>query len=228
MEETRPVHGSLAFTCPHCRAFTQQTWATTVVIAGDEGEAQPWSDIDRATCFVCREHSVWLCGRRYIPGLGSHPSWEMIWPLQAGGTLPHPRLPERLAPLHREAREVIAASPRSAAALLRLLTEDLLQELADPKKKLNENIGQLVREGKLGQQEQRMADYLRISGNSAVHPAQLEVADGDMAARADLMFTFVNLLVEKFIALPAMANEAYAQLPEGAREAIERRDSAPK
>lgn len=224
MEDTRPAHGSQAFTCPHCDAYTQQIWARGVLIQNG-ASSQPWRDIDRATCYVCRKNSVWLSTIEHASGGESFSKWQMIWPTAAGGLMAHPRLPSRLEGLYREARDVAPVSPRSAAALLRLLTEDLLQEVTGSRNKLNENIGQLVRDGMIGQQEQRMADFLRITGNGAVHPGQLEVPDDQLAARTDLMFRFVNLLVEKFIALPALTEEAYAQLPQGSREAIDRRDA---
>ncbi|MFQ6486123.1 DUF4145 domain-containing protein [Brachybacterium epidermidis] len=235
MTRTHPSHGSPSFACPHCQTQAQQDWSESVWVklAKHSGSTR-WRTIDRSECHVCEKEAIWFRTELSAPTVagGLSPGaqtpdelWTMIWPPTAAGEPPHKQLPESLRDLYEEARAVAVFSPRAAAALLRLLTEDLVRQFADPNATLNDNIGALVRDGKLGSHDQQMADYLRITGNRAVHPGQVDDVDGEASRRADLMFTFINLLVERFIALPERIAEAYAQLPEGARAAVERRDS---
>lgn len=236
MTHTDPSYGSTSFTCPHCQTRAQQTWADSVWISiQNHSSSIEWDTIDRSECHVCENEAIWLRTESRAPAAtgGLNPaaqapdeSWTMIWPPSTAGAPPHESLPETLRGLYEEARAVAVFSPRAAAALLRLLTETLVRHFADSKASLNDNIGTLVGEGKLGPLEQKMADYLRITGNGAVHPGQVDDADGEAGPRAELMFTFINLLVERFIALPERTAEAYAQLPEGARAAVDRRDTA--
>lgn len=236
MTHTAPSYGSRSFACPHCQTHAQQVWTASVwVESEDYAGSTRWETVDRSECHVCQNEAIWLRTEYRTPAAtgGLNPasqapdeSWTMIWPPSTAGAPPHESLPENLRDLYEEARAVAVFSPRAAAALLRLLTETLVRQFADSRASLNDNIGTLVRDGKLGPREQQMADYLRITGNSAVHPGQVDDANGEAGRRTELMFAFINLLVERFIALPERTAEAYAQLPEGARAAVDRRDSA--
>ena len=63
---------------------------------------------------------------------------------------------------------------------------------------------------------------MRVIGNNAVHPGQIDLRDDRATALS--LFTFVNLIVDRMISGPKRIEEAYKGLPESAREAIERRD----
>lgn len=152
--------------------------------------------------------------------------WVMIWPPSLTAPLPHEEMPEHLKGLYEEARSVSGASPRSAAALLRLLLENLLQEIAGSTDTLNRVIGQLVREEKLNSRLQKTADYLRLAGNDAVHPVAEIQAEGDTSDRVGTMFRLVNLLVQELIAGPREVEELYQGLPDSKLTAIEQRDGA--
>ena len=226
---TEPTHGAPSFDCPHCGAHAQQTWPQAVLCADEGGVTTDWSSIDRSECYTCKKETVWHAQRRYSGSSGAGYShswmeWGILWPRERAGVPAHERLPEDLRPLYDEAREVADLSPRAAAALLRLLTETLLRQVAEaPKAKPFDLIGQLVREGKLDEQARMLAAYLRITGNNAVHPGQID-EDEDAQKRVSVMFPFVNSLVQRLIADPAEINELYEQLPEEARAAADRRD----
>lgn len=237
MNRTVPSHGSSSFVCPHCQTQAQQIWAESIWVQSEgRGGSTAWNTLDRSECYVCENETIWRRSPYNGPivsgGLNpketteTESEWTILWPPSTAGERAHEMLPERLDDVYEEARAVAAVSPRAAAALLRLLTEDLVQQIAVSKVSLNDNIGALVRAGRLGPEEQQMADYLRITGNRAVHPGQVEDDGGEVCRRTHLMFAFINLLVERFIALPARTAAAYAQLPEGARRAIETRDAS--
>lgn len=225
-----PTHGSPSFDCPHCGAHAQQTWPEAVFYRRAGYGDERWISVDRSECFTCGNEAIWH--RRKVAergalvpgGVSYRVDWQIVWPRAQHGEPPHARMPQELLGLYDEAREVAGASPRASAALLRLLTETLLRDIAEsPNGNLNDLIGQLVQEQKLDEQTRKIADYLRITGNNAVHPGQI-VADDDAQRRASMMFPFVNALVQRLIADPAEIAEIYALLPEGKRQAADRRD----
>ena len=96
------------------------------------------------------------------------------------------------------------------------------KELGQPGKDLNKDIGALVLGG-LGQQVQMALDAVRVIGNNAVHPGQMNLRDD--RATAETLFMLLNLVSENMIAQPKRVKEVYASLPEVARKAIEERDT---
>lgn len=216
---TPPVRRAFTFDCPHCGALTMHEWPEGIYLDRGSGSGMvPWDRIDRAQCIACDEESIWLSEDPY----SDESAWRLLWPA-AGGEPAHERLPADLLPLYNEARAVAAASPRAAAALLRLLTERLLRAIAGGTDRLDDNIAALVKDGTLNDQARKLADYLRITGNDMVHPGQID-ADAEAQQRAGMMFPFVNLLVNELIAKPAVIDELYQQLPESKRNAADRRD----
>ena len=92
-----------------------------------------------------------------------------------------------------------------------------------PGKNLNNDIGALVSRG-LDQQVQMALDAVRVIGNNAVHPGQMDLRDD--RSTAETLFMLHNLIGEKMISQPKRVKEVYATLPEGARKAIEGRDAS--
>jgi hypothetical protein len=130
--------------------------------------------------------------------------------------------PGRLHPhtLLLEASDVGARSPRSAAALLRLALQTLLRELSG-QRDLNDAIAEMVSRG-LSTRIQRAMEALRIIGNNAVHPGEIQIDDDpDMVESS---FALLNVVVEDQIAQPAEIDELYEALPDRAREAVQCRD----
>jgi len=69
---------------------------------------------------------------------------------------------------------------------------------------------------------QQALDALRVIGNNAVHPGQMDLSDDEATAAA--LFGLVNFIVEKMISEPAEINRLYGMLPPGALSQIQRRD----
>lgn len=240
MTELTPAYEKRSFACPHCGAFAQQSWSTEVWFTEYEPvhENIIWEDIARSTCRACNNFIIWksaVSSSDSLAGLrgGLNPNdpapksvvWRIIWPVANVAEAAHPKMPSHLKGLYDEARSVSGSSPRAAAALLRLLLEDMLKDLDGSSKSLNATIGSLVSKGLLSSQLQETADYLRIAGNDAVHPVAEIQSEGDTSAVASTMFRLVNLLVQELIAQPAEIRELYESLPESKRQAIIERDS---
>ena len=139
--------------------------------------------------------------------------------------MPHPDLPEDVKADYTEAREIEAASPRRAAALLRLAIQKLTVALKCTGKDLNKDIGKLVEQG-LPAGVQKSLDLVRVIGNNAVHPGQIDIKDDHDTATK--LFSLVNFIAEKMIAEPREIEKLYGKLPESAREQIEDRDGNTK
>lgn len=101
--------------------------------------------------------------------------------------------------------------------------EKLLQDTTGKPGNLNAQIGLLVERRTFDERLQQTADTIRVSGNGAVHPAQIQ-SQGDTAEVALTMFELVNFLVDDLIARPRKISHLFNAIPEGAREAIAQRD----
>jgi len=146
---------------------------------------------------------------------------EMLYPVAGGVEPPNPDLEEGIRRDYLEAASVVSRSPRAAAALLRLCVQKLCKQLGLPGKKIDDDIAELVKKG-LDPDIQRALDTLRVIGNAAVHPLQMDVSDDTQTARA--LFPLVNFIADRMISHAAKLSKLYESLPERAREAIRRRD----
>ena len=147
----------------------------------------------------------------------------MILPEASIAPLPHPDMPSSAITDYLEARSIVNRSPRGAAALLRLAIQKLCVELGETSGNINADIGALVRKG-MAVEIQQALDVVRVVGNNSVHPGEL--SEADIADIADALFELVNAIVEDRIARPKKLAALFDRLPQGARDAINRRDSA--
>ncbi len=149
---------------------------------------------------------------------------KFLYPASQPNTLPAPHkdLPESLILDYEEARSIAHLSPRSAAALLRLLVEKLCVRLGAKGKNINDFIADLVKKG-LPKEVQQAFDILRLVGNNAVHPGQINLDDNLEIVNG--LFTVINISVEHLITQPALLEKLYSGLPQSKREAIEKRDN---
>jgi hypothetical protein len=205
-----------AFNCPHCGAYSNMAWSNMQNTFGQYGEVTP---ILVSRCVHCKEDSFWLRTREKVgndPGDGI-----LIIPDGSVAPMPHSDMPEEAKNDYIEARTIINHSPRSAAALLRLCIQKLCICLGEKGKNINEDIKDLVTKG-LPVEIQQALDIVRVVGNNAVHPGELD--ENDISEIALPLFELVNEIVEDRIAKPKKLARLFAKLPEGARQAIQKRD----
>lgn len=229
-----------AFSCPHCGVLTTQTWFKPVCYSGAEvppphigglgasgdpeirlakmtlapGSTSLDPDIYIANlflsqCFHCKQVAVWRFRSMIYPTRGDVP------PANAD-------LPEEIRPDYEEAASILNASPRGAAALLRLAVQKLCKHLDQPGKNINDDIAALVAAG-LSPTVQKALDAVRVIGNEAVHPGELDIRDDRDTATS--LFNLINLIVQRMITDPREAEEVYALLPQTKRDQIDKRDS---
>lgn len=116
---------------------------------------------------------------------------------------------------------MVKASPRSAAALLRLSLEGLLTGLYPDAGGLNATIGAAARAG-LPRQVIDAMDVLRFNGNAAIH----EISRKDNAETAASLFAVLNLVVTRLVTEPRQIEALHAELPASVRASIEKRDES--
>jgi len=130
-------------------------------------------------------------------------------------------MPKDVREDYEEARSIVSLSPRGACALLRLAVQKLCGELGEPGKNIDKDIANLVGHG-LNIEVQQALDSLRVIGNNAVHPGEMDLTDDTETATA--LFSLLNFIVEDRIAQPRKRKAIFDKLPEGARAAIQKRD----
>lgn len=208
MPYTPPSFKATAFNCPHCGAFAAQQWHQALHRV-ERGSVQ-FDGLFCAYCSHCSKLTIWYDGR-------------LIDPVSSPAPQPKPDLPEHIAADFAEARSIITRSPRGAAALFRLCLQKLCAHLGESGKDLNADIAALVRRG-LSPTIQRSLDIVRVIGNEAVHPGELDLRDDQETAVA--LAALVNLIVDNMITQPKSIDALYDKLPASKREAIDRRNGS--
>jgi Domain of unknown function (DUF4145) len=160
-------------------------------------------------CHSCDAFSVWIEDR-------------LVYPVRNSEIVPHEEMPDVVREDFEEAAAIVDRSPRGAAALLRLMIQKLMPELGEKGKNINDDIASLVAKGGMDVQIQQAMDILRVVGNHAVHPGQIDLKDDK--ATALKLFDLLNVVIEKCIASPKRIKELFEGLPEQALKAIKKRD----
>jgi len=200
-----PKDKAKQFHCIHCGVFAAQKWG--VLCFGYNSIKE--SPITVSKCEHCNDLAYW------------HES-RMIIPAEAPVAPPHPDMPASVIGEYYEARSIFAKSPRAAVALLRLAIQKLLPELGEKGENINADIKSLVAKG-LPAQVQQAFDFCRVVGNNAVHPGEINL--NDTPEMGQHLFNMINFIIEDRITLPKQIAQLYAQLPEPARAAVEKRDA---
>jgi hypothetical protein len=165
-------------------------------------------NLNLARCYNCDKITLWV-------GSG------LAWPVHGEAPTPNADLPLDVRLDYDEAGRILQLSPRGAAALLRLAIQKLCKELGEKGRNIDDDIASLVKKG-LDVRIQRALDIVRVIGNEAVHPGQIDLKDD--VATASKLFALVNLVSDTMISQPKHIAEMYGDLPPGKLEAIERRD----
>jgi hypothetical protein len=132
-------------------------------------------------------------------------------------------MPSDVKALYDEARVAAPVSARSACALLRVALETLTREhLGYRTLTLDQAIARLVSEGRIDPELQQAMDVLRLTGNGAVHPREIQLDDAQGTVHA--LFEMVNVVTDRLIGFPARVLKLYESLPPEKRAHIEQRD----
>lgn len=217
------------FTCPHCGAISAQLWGA--MLAGDN--ISKVANVSALTAGCLRGSSLW----REIIGSNGH--WiisccencenicvwkdeKMIYPDVIAVDKPNEDLPDDIKNDYLEAASILNKSPRGAAALLRLCVQKLCKYLGKKGKNLNDDIGELVKDG-LSDKVIKAMDVLRVTGDNAVHPGELDITDDTETATR--LFELINYIADKTITDPMEIDSIYEKMPQSAKDAVEKRNN---
>ena len=204
-----PLFKGDAFNCPYCHSYANQRWGHPPRVV----ENSSYGDVDGfaiARCDRCKEFSIWI-------------DRKLIYPPSLATPEPNEDLPVDIKMDFEEARQIAMQSPRGAAALLRLALQKICKHLGESGNNLNDDIASLVKKG-LSPKIQRALDIVRVVGNNAVHPGQIDLRD-DMDT-ANGLFELINLIAEVMISQPKHVETMYSSLvTEPQKEAIKKRDN---
>ena len=248
MKQVPPSINKTAFNCPHCRAFSEQSWYslgglsyyTTNRVPMDYKKYNITNELKNELTITDNFtsgfptlgpksinlspillYNAFVASCSHCKKLSIWVRDRLIYPERSSAPPANPDLPDDIRRDYEEASKILNLSPRGAAALLRLVIQKLCKKLGQPGTNINDDIAALVLEG-LSQQIQQALDTVRVIGNDAVHPGRIDLRDNKETAQS--LFVFVNLIVDKMISEPKRITEAYKDLPASKREAINERD----
>lgn len=199
-----------AFNCPFCHVYSHQDWYYLQASAGSDGYGRQFSDqkFMVSYCERCKGTTIWFGDK-------------IIFPYNSTIEPPNIDLPNEIKDDYNEAATIVNMSPRAAAALLRLCIQKLCKHLGEKGIDINSDIKELVKKG-LPNKVQEALDSVRVIGNEAVHPGEINLKDGNETAQQ--LFKLVNIIATKLISEPKEIDSIYAALPVKKLEGIEKRD----
>lgn len=219
MKLVLPEYNKSAYTCPTCQFNAQVKWITvgyshpnnTPIIyerSAVENSNLKSKLIIFSKCTNCGSHHFWEENKLVYPGFSPAPE-------------PNEDMPEDIRADYLEAAAIAQSSPRGAAALLRLALQKLLS-LYSEKRDINKAIGDLVERRIINATTQKAMDALRIVGNEAVHPAELNLSEDPQRVLG--LFNLLNIICRQILTDSKEAGEAFEQLSEEKRKWVADRD----
>lgn len=216
-----PKYLSNVFTCPYCDVTAKQKWygrdnevsAHLVSVSGREDRVlQFFGEVISDDAFT-----EWLFSK--CENCGQIAVWhndEIVHPFTCPVNEPNADMPESVRNRYIEASKVIALSPVSAAALLRLALQLLLKEVLQEES--SGNIFQDIKKLKdrpIDSSLIKALDIIRISGNESVHPGTLNLNESKDDAL--YLFDLLNMICDQFFTQPRKMQEMYERMPESKR-----------
>jgi hypothetical protein len=196
-----PVFHDTKFHCPHCQVFAQQHWHTASIAA-------IYAVCEVSNCDHCNKYIFWL-------------DEKIIYPQKIVVAPPNPDLNEDIIKDYNEAATVFPYSARASAALLRLALQKLCKQLGEKGKNINDDIKSMVAKG-LNPTIQQALDSLRIIGNNAVHPGEINLEEEP--EKVLKLFELLNVIANQMITAPKEIERLFGSFPEKDKEAIKKRD----
>ena len=248
MTDNSPAFGKSKLECPHCNVVSQQSWfnegvSSTVInkiithsyldyrsgipdykqdaisafinsnkasIASGIKHYMP-PELSISTCTTCNETAIWI-------------GEEIVYPLKSAIDPPNEDLDDDIKSLYNEAASIYALSPKGSSALLRLALQKMMKQIGKNGDNINNDIKELVASG-LSVKIQQALDIVRVVGNNAVHPGQIDFDDGNDVANR--LFHLINFIANELITKPKELDDLYTEIvPEETRGHISQRDSS--
>ncbi|MFC2754323.1 MAG: DUF4145 domain-containing protein [Candidatus Nanogingivalis sp.] len=239
-----PKYFGRSFNCPHCRVYSRQEWGYLRSRDLNDEDHDSYTEYDGpnfvdlntgyeypdsntkyvgpdplgdiclddsfavSRCDHCKEWVLWK-------------DLKIIYPRSITVENPNPDMPEVAKGLYMESAKILQDSPRASAALLRLALQEILNEVVKGgvKNNINKNIGILSKE--VDEDTWKAMDLIRIIGNNAVHPGEIQVEEEN----TEYMYNLLNIIVQKTISNKKHIDDRFKRLPKSIRESINRRSN---
>ncbi len=210
MQPVKPVFEASRFTCPHCSTLVKHHWSR--IYGPDDTPADFLSEKGTTSlkryhvsvCDTCYNVMLWGNGAQLYPGniAVDPPNADMDADIQA---------------YYQEAAAIASASPRSAAALLRLCLQRLLEQLGESGEHIESDIKRLVGKG-LDERILVAMRCIQSIGNNAAHPGEIDF--NDTPETAFKMFELINLIADHMLTRPREMAAFISSLPASAQTKI--------
>lgn len=204
-----PILEKETFNCPYCQDFAHQTWYDGVKW-GSNGFEGSLENFRISCCSYCNNHTFWI-------------NDKVIYPEVIGIPNPNEDLEKEIQNDYFEAAGIVNKSPRGAAALLRLAIQKLCKQLGEKGENINDDIACLVKKKNLSVKIQQALDTVRVVGNEAVHPGEINLNDNVEVAIK--LFELLNIIAQTMITQPKDIEKLYNGLPKEKLDGIKARDS---
>lgn len=239
-----PKYFGRSFNCPHCRVYSRQEWGylrsrdlnyedycSNTKYDGPElvdyntGYEYPDSNIKYVgpdlLGDICLDDSFAVSRCDHCKKWVLWKDLKIIYPRSITVENPNPDMPEVAKKLYMESAQILQDSPRASAALLRLALQEILNKVVKggEKNSINDNIGILSKE--VDKTTQKALDLIRINGNNAVHPGEIQIKE----ETTEYMYKLLNIIVQKLISDKKQIDDLFKKLPKNIKESIERRES---
>ncbi|MER8406979.1 DUF4145 domain-containing protein [Mesorhizobium sp. M1307] len=210
--EHQPEFRKPKFKCPRCGVVAVQSW--TIPYRKEYGKRSGTlaqieasiSDLGLSTCEACGAKCLWFEGNLvYPPDLSDHP-------------VPAD-LPAEVRKDFEEAATIAGASPRAAAALLRMCIEGLCKSVTG-EAKFEDAIAELEQQG-IPTPITLAMDVVRLTGNEVLHAGKLYGSDD--AKTVAILFRLARLIVNWAITEKRDLQELVATIPPEKLARIEER-----
>ena len=239
-----PKYFGKSFNCPHCRVYSRQEWGylrsrdfndedydsnteydSPELVDYNTGYEYPDSNIKYvgpdplgdiclddsfavSRCYHCKKWVLWK-------------DLKIIYPRSITVENPNPDMPEVAKGWYMESAQILQDSPRASAALLRLALQEIINKVVKggEKNDINENIRILSKE--VDEDTWKAMDLIRIIGNNAVHPGEIQVEEEN----TEYMYNLLNIIVQKTISNKKQIGDRFKRLPKSIKESINRRNN---
>lgn len=203
----KPTFGAEAFNCPHCGVYSAMQWNGFYNRGGYSDKEVEGYSFFNSSCFHCNKQMIW-----YVKDEQA----RVFFPREVA-IAPEKNMPDKVREIYEEASLVLGDSPRASCALLRLALQELMRYLKDNVEgydglkieNLNQDIKEVINIGNFHQAEKETIEEamnsVRLIGNSAVHPSELDINDNPEIA--NILFEMINFIVGEIITKPKELQE---------------------
>lgn len=187
-----------AFTCAYCGAYAQQsTHEVRCINKLNVYRTRVLFDRISGSSELCLKQCQ-FCGKDHLFDSEYN---ILLYPKKSSAPPAQEDMPEEVLALYKEAASIVSDSPSAACLLIRKALEVLLADLTK-ETNLNKMITVITEDATKpwAKPLTPLLTSIRLIGNDAVHPREINRADNEQTALT--LFSFLNICVDQLISQP--------------------------